>query len=715
MENLENSKINLKTDVKYVKGVGPTRVQSLNKLGIFSVEDLITYYPRAYEDRSQIKQISDVVDGEKVTIEANIISGVNVRMMGRYKSIEKAVISDGSESCVITWFNQPYLQKQLKRGETYRFYGKMTVKSGIRELNTPSFDTLETHNNTGLIIPIYPLTEDIKASTIRRIMKECLNNIGTLEETIPEYIINEYNLFNYDKATRQIHFPETFEEFNKARKRLVFDELLSMQLGLLKLRGENNNEIKGIQYNEDVKMSDVINDLPFRLTSAQLRVLEDINNDMEKSKPMNRLLQGDVGSGKTVVAMIAAYKAVKSGYQATIMAPTMILAKQHMENFTKILSKYDIKCGLLVGGMTAKQKNSLLEQVEKGEIDILIGTHAILEENVIFNKLGLVVTDEQHRFGVKQRSIIASKGINPDILVMTATPIPRTLALILYGDLDISIIDELPPNRKKVETYAVTSKMSQRVNEFIKKEIDSGRQAYIVCPLVEESEENNIEIVTDEKTGEQRIKITKGSGQPSNLKAVTKLTEKYQSGIFANYRVECLHGRMKPKEKEEIMERFKNGEIDILISTTVIEVGVDVPNASIMVVENSERFGLAQLHQLRGRVGRGEYKSYCILKYESSSEIVKERLELMTKSDNGFEIAEKDLELRGSGDFFGTKQHGLPEFKIANLFQDMEALKEIQALAIEIIGKDPKLEKEENKLLNKLVTNKFTSKEELTI
>ena len=459
------------------------------------------------------------------------------------------------------------------------------------------------------------------------------------------------------------------------------------------LKSENLEEIKGIKYRKDVKMSDVINDLPFKLTNAQLRVLEDINNDMEQEKPMNRLLQGDVGSGKTIVSMIAAYKAVKSGYQVAMLAPTMILAKQHLVNFQKILSQYGIRCEALVGGITAKKKREILEKVENGDIDVLIGTHALIEENVIFKNLGFVVTDEQHRFGVKQRAKIVSKGNNPDVLVMTATPIPRTLALILYGDLDISVIDELPPNRKKVETFAVSKRYEERVNEFIKKEVRSGRQAYIVCPLVEESD--------DEST--------------ANLKAVTEIYENYKNDIFKDFKLEYLHGKMKSKDKDEIMERFKNGEIEILISTTVIEVGVDVPNASVMVIENAERFGLAQLHQLRGRVGRGEYASYCILKYNSKSEIVRQRMEIMTKTDNGFTIAEKDLQLRGSGEFFGTKQHGIPEFKIANLFKDMEELKEVQALALKIINKDPKLEKEENKPLRELVKEQFTSKAELTI
>ncbi len=686
--------VNLNQDVKYVKGVGPNKVKLLNKLNIYTLNDLITYYPRDYEDRSIVTNLKDVVDNEKYTIEVLALTDVNVRYINRNKNYEKVIVKDDTDNCVITWFNQPYVKDNIKKGEKYRFYGKVTKKNGFIELNSPTYDSIANTKNTGKIIPIYPLTNSLSQNVLRSIIENGLKLVNSsLNEKLPKYLLDEYRLLDINNAINQIHFPDNFSNFSKARTRLVFDELLSMQLGLLMLKSENLEEIKGIKYRKDVKMSDVINDLPFKLTNAQLRVLEDINNDMEQEKPMNRLLQGDVGSGKTIVSMIAAYKAVKSGYQVAMLAPTMILAKQHLVNFQKILSQYGIRCEALVGGITAKKKREILEKVENGDIDVLIGTHALIEENVIFKNLGFVVTDEQHRFGVKQRAKIVSKGNNPDVLVMTATPIPRTLALILYGDLDISVIDELPPNRKKVETFAVSKRYEERVNEFIKKEVRSGRQAYIVCPLVEESD--------DEST--------------ANLKAVTEIYENYKNDIFKDFKLEYLHGKMKSKDKDEIMERFKNGEIEILISTTVIEVGVDVPNASVMVIENAERFGLAQLHQLRGRVGRGEYASYCILKYNSKSEIVRQRMEIMTKTDNGFTIAEKDLQLRGSGEFFGTKQHGIPEFKIANLFKDMEELKEVQALALKIINKDPKLEKEENKPLRELVKEQFTSKAELTI
>jgi len=560
-------------------------------------------------------------------------------------------------------------------------------------MNAPVFDEIENSNNTGKIIPIYPLTFSLTQNTLRKIIENGLQKVqeqGGLPETLPDYILKEYKLENENKANYDIHFPKDFEDFKKARRRLVFEELLSTQLALLQLKNNNLTDKKGIKFNKNVKMSDVINTLPFKLTKAQLKVLQEIDENMESEKSMNRLLQGDVGSGKTVVAMITSYKAVKSGYQAAILAPTAILATQHMVNFEKMLSQFDIKCELLISGISKKKKEDILERLKNGEIDILIGTHAMLEENVEFKNLGLVVTDEQHRFGVKQRTKIAQKGQNPDVLVMSATPIPRTLALILYGDLDISIIDELPPNRKTIETFAVTNRMEERINNFIKKQVDEGRQAYIVCPLVEESEEED-----------------------NDLKAVETLYKKCKEETFSNYRVEYIHGKMRPKEKDEIMERFKNKEIDILISTTVIEVGVDVPNANIMVIENAERFGLAQLHQLRGRVGRGEYKSYCVLKYKGKGQNTKERMKIMCETNDGFLISQKDLELRGSGDFFGTMQHGIPDFKIANLFTDMDILKLAQEAATKIVSQDPKLEKEENRLLKLSVKDKFTDRIEI--
>ena len=681
--------LDLNKDVKYVKTVGPNRVKLLNKLNIYTLKDLIEYYPRDYEDRSKPKNLYECIDGEEVLIEAMATGRINEMHKGRM-TISRLIVKDQTGTCYITWFNQGYLRDKFQPGRMYRFFGKISNKNGRLEMNSPVYDEIDQSKNTGKIIPIYPLTFELKQNTLRRIIENGLLEVkGQLPETLPEYILKENNLWDINNTIERIHFPIEFSDFNKARERLVFEELLTMQLALLKLKNNYEHETDGIQFSKDVHMSNVINMLPFRLTKAQLRVLEEIDRDMESNKPMNRLLQGDVGSGKTVVAMIAAYKAVKSGYQATIMAPTAILASQHLESFKGILDELGIRTELLISNVTKKKKAEILEKLQSGEIDVLIGTHAILEENVVFKNLGLVVTDEQHRFGVKQRSTIAAKGQNPDIIAMSATPIPRTLALILYGDLDISIIDELPPNRKKIETFAVRKNMEERVNNFIKKQIAEGRQAYIVCPLVEENEDLE------------------------GLQSVVELAEKYQKETFSEYKVAYLHGKMKPKEKDEIMQRFKDGEIQILIATTVIEVGVNVPNASIMVVENAERFGLAQLHQLRGRVGRGEYQSYCILKYEGNGETIRQRMKVMCDTNDGFIISEKDLELRGSGDFFGTEQHGLPEFKIANLFEDMAVLKKVQGLALKIMGDDPLLEKEKNAKLNDLVKEKFSSRIEI--
>ncbi|MCI8384188.1 MAG: ATP-dependent DNA helicase RecG [Clostridia bacterium] len=680
--------MDLKKDVKYIKGVGPNRVTLLNKLGIFTLKDLITYYPRSYQDRSKPQNIIECVSGEEVLIEAIACGKLSdVRLKG--KTMQKLVVRDETSSCTITWFNQSYLKNKFEIGKKYKFYGKITNQFGKISMTSPVFDENEKNFNTGKIIPLYPLTYQLSQNVLRRIVESGLAEVEEkLPETLPDYLLREYDLEDINEATKHIHFPQELKDFEKARKRLVFEELLSTQLALLELKNNYMHEEKGISFDKNVKMSDVINQLPFRLTKAQIRVLEEIDNNMEAETPMNRLLQGDVGSGKTVVAMCSAYKAVKSGYQATIMAPTAILATQHLENFEKIFNSLGIKCELLISGISKKKKENLLERLANGDIDILIGTHAIIEENVVFKNLGLVVTDEQHRFGVKQRTKIAEKGKNPDVLVMTATPIPRTLALILYGDLDISIIDELPPNRKTIETFAVNKKMTERVNGFIEKQIQEGRQAYIVCPLVEENEE-------------------------LDLKSVEELYETYQRKVFPHYKVEYIHGKMKPKQKDEIMERFKQGEIDVLISTTVIEVGVDVPNSNIMVIENAERFGLAQLHQLRGRVGRGEYQSFCVLKYEGKGETVKERMKVMCSTNDGFIISEKDLELRGSGDFFGTMQHGLPEFKIANLFEDMPILKAVQEIAGKILREDPKLEQDKNVLLKDLIRDKFMKRIEI--
>ena len=615
--------VDLSKPVQYIRGVGPAKAGLLNKLGIFTLEDLITHFPRNHEDRSKPKEIAELADGQEALIDVIVTAKMsNIRI--KSKTMQKLIVRDETGTCILTWFNQPYLKDKFKVGEKYKFFGKIQNKFGKVDMLNPVYDKEEKNKNTGKIIPIYPSTYNLSQNVIRAIIESGLKEIegNKLEETLPEYMVDEYKLNDINTAIHQIHFPSTFEDFNKAKNRLVFEELLSMQLALSSLKNKYDKNVKGIQFDKEVKMSDVINFLQFKLTGAQLRVLEEIDHDMEKEKPMNRLLQGDVGSGKTIVSMVAAYKAVKSGYQAAILAPTAILSTQHLHNFKKVLEPFGIRIELLISSITKKNKEEILQRLQNGEIDILIGTHSLLEEDVIFKNLGLVVTDEQHRFGVRQRSTIVAKGENPDVIVMTATPIPRTLALILYGDLDISIIDELPPNRKQIETYAVTKELELRINTFIRKQLEEGRQCYIVCPLVEESEE-------------------------IEAKSVLEVIEKYKL-IFPNFRVEHLHGKMKPKEKDEIMGEFKEGKINVLVSTTVIEVGVDVPNASVMVVENAERFGLAQLHQLRGRVGRGEYKSYCILKYQGDSQNIKQRMEVMTKTRRWICNIRKR---------FGTKRH----------------------------------------------------------
>lgn len=585
--------VDLLKDAKYIKGVGPNRIKQLNSLGIYTLEDVISYYPRGYENRGIKKDIAELVDGEDALIEAKCVSKMTEIRIRKNMTIYKLVVRDETATCTLTWFNVPFLKKRFIVGDTYKFFGKVKRKLNQIEMMTPIIDEQDSNKNTGRIIPIYPSTYNLSQNILRKIIENALEEANVLPETIPEYLIKEYKLMDINEATKQIHFPNSFEDYNKARTRLVFEELLIMQLALLTFKTNYDKDKKGISFSTDAKMSEIIDSLPFKLTNAQSRVLEEIDKDMESKKMMNRLLQGDVGSGKTAVAMCAAFKAVRSNYQAAVMVPTAILATQHYQNFKKTMDKFDIRCELLISGMAKKQKEKILEELKQGKIDIIIGTHALLQENVEFNKLGLVITDEQHRFGVRQRSIINLKGENPDVLVMSATPIPRTLALILYGDLDISIIDELPPNRQKIDTFAVTASKEERVNNFIKGQIDEGRQAYVVCPLVEESDE-------------------------INAKSVLEIAEKYKNEIFKDYRVEYIHGKLNKKDKEAIMEEFKNGKIDILISTTVIEVGVDVPNASIMVIENAERFGLATLHQLRGRVGRGKYKSYCILKYKGN-------------------------------------------------------------------------------------------------
>ena len=681
--------IDLKQNIQYIKGVGPARVETLNKIRIHTLEDLITYFPREYEDRSVIKKIDELVPGEYATFRGVAMSKATEARIKKNMTITKLIVRDETGSAYLTWFNQSYIKNSFVAAEEYTFYGKVTRNYGGRaEISSPTFDRDGESKNTGKIIPIYPLTNGISQNVIRGIIENGLKIANNqLEEFLPAKIRADYKICEINYAINNIHFPENKHDFETARRRVAFEELFLLQLGLLNLKEKGKVEDVGIQFTTDEHIEDFTSNLAFELTGAQKKVWQEIKSDMESNKAMNRLVQGDVGSGKTVVAAMAMYKAVKNGYQASMMAPTAILATQHYLGISKMLEPFGIKCALFTSSLTKKQKEKLIEQLVNGEIDIAIGTHALIEEDIMFKNLGLVITDEQHRFGVRQRAKLSSKGQKVDTLVMTATPIPRTLALILYGDLDISIIDELPPGRQKIDTYAVKRNMENRVNEFVRKEVKDGRQAYIVCPLVEDSD-------------------------TTDLKSVEKMTEYYKE-VFNEFNVEYLHGKMKNKEKEDIMARYKAGEINILISTTVIEVGVDVPNSTIMIVENAERFGLAQLHQLRGRVGRGKHKSYCILKYDSKSDVVQQRMNIMQQTNDGFVISEKDLELRGPGDFFGTMQHGVPEFKVANLFTDMEILKEAQAAAKNLLEEDPMIQNEENIGIKAKIDKLFKEKLEL--
>ncbi|MBR3280538.1 MAG: ATP-dependent DNA helicase RecG [Clostridia bacterium] len=681
--------VDLKENIQFIKGVGPARVKLLNKLNIFTLEDIITYFPRDYEDRGIYKKINELNVGDIACFKAVAISKPTVARIKKNMTITKVIVRDETGSALLTWFNQDYVKNQIYGAEEYTFYGKVQKKIGDRvEISAPIFDKEGENKNTGKIIPLYPLTNGMTQNVIRGIIENALKLCdNSFEDFLPDWILKEYDICNLSFAINNIHFPEESKDFLKARKRVAFQELLILQLGLLNLKERGKIEDIGISFDKNENIEEFLNTLPFKLTNAQMRAWNEIKKDMESNKAMNRLVQGDVGSGKTIVACMAMYKAVKNGYQASMMAPTAILATQHYENISKLLEPFGIKCALFTSALTKKQKEQLLQQLKNGEIDIAIGTHALIEENIEFKNVGLVITDEQHRFGVRQRSKLSSKGEKVDTLVMTATPIPRTLALILYGDLDISIIDELPPGRQKIDTYAVKKNMENRINDFIRKEIKSGRQAYIVCPLVEESD-------------------------LSDLKSVEAMFEHYKN-VFPDLKVEFLHGKMKNKEKDEIMSTFKDGKIDILISTTVIEVGVDVPNATLMIVENAERFGLAQLHQLRGRVGRGKYKSYCILKYDSNSDIVKQRMNIMQETNDGFVISEEDLKLRGPGDFFGTMQHGVPEFKVANLFTDMDILKEAQECSKKLLANDPLLKMPENAGIKAKIADLFSEKLEL--
>ena len=676
----------LKRDIRYVKGVGPKRLSLLNRLNIYYVEDMIYHFPRDYDNRRHKKKIAEIRPGEKVTIYGRVSSRCQSISIGKGRSINKYLVRDNTGFITITFFNQPYIKNKFKPNDKLMLNGRTKMGSYGLELINPVYEVVDIKKDQSTldtILPIYPSTEGFSQNQIIRIQKNVLDMINDKTiEYLPEHIIKKNKLCSMDFALRNIHFPNSIQELKIAKYRLVFEEFFLLQLALIYLKNGIINNKNSIVLKESKGIDILIKALPFELTKAQYNVLDEIMMDMQKDVPMNRLVQGDVGSGKTIVAIIALYKAVINGCQGALMAPTEILTEQHYNSLKEILEPMGVKIGLLTGSLSKKKKEEILQQTKEGNIDILVGTHALIQEEVHFDSLALVVTDEQHRFGVTQRAILADKGENPHILVMTATPIPRTLALILYGDLDISIIDELPPGRKSINTYGMVIDKKHQAYNFAKKELALGRQIYVVCPLVEESE-------------------------AIEASSATEIKEELSSVYFTEYEVGLLHGKMNAKEKELVMKKFLEKEIQVLVSTTVIEVGVNVPNATIMIIENAERFGLAQLHQLRGRVGRGQFQSHCILLHNNKSQIAKERIKIMEQTTDGFIISERDLQIRGPGEFFGTRQHGIPDLKIANLFKHMKVLKRVQKEVEELLADDPNLTLEKFPLLKLKVQEKI--------
>lgn len=665
------------TNIQYLKGVGEKRAKILNKLGIFTVGDLLRFYPRDYMDWSKISSIAAAPFDTNCCVRAIVNhkpSGAKIR---KGMTIYKTVATDGESLMNITIFNNKYAAESLEAGKEYLFYGKVGGNFYRREMSSPLIAPVET----GIRIhPIYHQSAGINSKAIEKLVRQAYSQKNDyFIDCIPQSLRDKLCLMEINKAIYELHFPTNEDTVSEARRRLIFEELFIFQLGLMKLKG-NRKESTPVRISEDFT-DNFVKSLPFTLTGAQKRAVCDSISQMTSNFTMNRLLQGDVGSGKTAVAAALIYTVAKNGYQSAFMAPTEILAQQHYKTCLKFFENTDINVALLTGSVTAAKKREIKAQIKSGEVTLIVGTHALIQDDVEFNKLGLVITDEQHRFGVKHRGALSNKGNRPHTLVMSATPIPRTLALMLYGDLDVSILDELPPGRQPIETYAIDTAKRHRAFNYVKKHLDEGRQGYIVCPLVEEGE--------------------------SDLAAAQEYSENISKGFFSDYTVGLLHGKMKPKDKEEVMARFVSGEIKLLVSTTVIEVGVDVPNSVIMVIENAERFGLSQLHQLRGRIGRGQHKSTCILITDAQNEATQRRMKVMTSTTDGFKIADEDLKMRGPGDFFGSRQHGLPEMKIAML-TDTAILNEANHFARELIIDDPNFEKEENSNLRQAIADLFS-------
>lgn len=669
--------LELNDNITYLKGVGPKRAENYKKLAVKTVKDLLYHFPRNYIDLTSPTMIKDTQIGEIYAVAGRIVRKLPPARIRKGMTIFKAVFTDDEEDLTVIIYNSEYLFNSLTLGEPIILYGKISGNMVRKEMNSPTVFKISAGAN---MQPIYPMTEGITQNLIRENIKSALSLLnGRIYEPVPSDILKRHELCSLPYALYSIHFPKDGYSFNTAKRRLVFDELLTLGLGMLMLKGRNRNQTPNRLSDADI--DEFYKSLPFELTECQKKSIRECISDMKKDFPMNRLLQGDVGSGKTAVAAAVSYFVFKNKKQTALMAPTEILAVQHYETFKAFLEPLGVKVGLLVGALTAKQKNEMQQKIQDGEIDVIIGTQALYQQNVSFCDLAFVITDEQHRFGVDQRASLSKKGVNPHVLVMSATPIPRTLALMIYGDLDISVLNELPKGRQKTETYAVTGKLRNRAYGFIKKELDKGRQAYIVCPMIEENE--------------------------SGLKSVKAYAENLAADDFSGYSVGLLHGKMKAAEKEKIMARFKSGEIDVLVSTTVVEVGVDVSNATVIMIENSERFGLSQLHQLRGRVGRGSEKSYCILVTDNPTEDCRKRLKIMSEISDGFELSREDLKMRGPGDFFGSKQHGLPKLKIADMSEDIEVLKVAQKEAKRIFEDDPSLKKPENKGLKLLINELF--------
>ena len=651
-------------------GIGEKRTALFARLGITDTEALLRHFPRSYEDWSAVVPLAAAPVGEPCCVRVTMLTPATEHRIRKGMTLYKFAASDGENTVQVTLFNNRYLADKLRRGEEYLLYGAVTRKLSRFEMTSP---LIEPADGGARIRPIYAQTEGLSTRVIETTVARALEALDTAldDDPLPFALRQEYTLCTRRFALENIHFPSGHEALAVARRRLVFEELLLLQLGLLRLKGRTRSETGAVMAADYT--SEFLEHLPFTPTGAQKRAIADCVRDMQGTCPMSRLVQGDVGSGKTAVAAGAAYTAIRNGWQAALMAPTEILAEQHRRSLASLLDGTGVRIGLLTGSLSAAAKRTVCEQLAAGEIDLLIGTHALLSEGVTFARLGLVITDEQHRFGVAQRAALAGKGGNPHLLVMSATPIPRTLALILYGDLDVSVLDELPPGRQPIETFAIPSSKRERAYNYVKKHLDEGRQAYIVCPLVEEGE--------------------------SELVSATAYAQELAAGAFRGYSLGLLHGRMKGAEKDAVMGAFSRGELSILVSTTVIEVGVDVPNAVLMVIENAERVGLAQRDQRRGRGGRGQYKSTCILISDAQNEEAVRRLKVMCATNDGFKIADEDLKLRGPGDFFGNRQHGLPDLKIADLMGDMPLFQAAQSAAQALLADDPALEQPEHRLL----------------